>query len=321
MATVMIRTVGLGIYSNSMLAPLVSHLKLWFAVRVPLLIAILLTPMLAGGSSGPLNTVGLGQEPPSIKQRPPRIYDGVRIEKEIPFCLRESGPVKADLYRPNDDRVYPLVVMIHGGGWIAGDKSNLVDHAHLIAKQGFVVCSINYRLAPRHLYPAPLEDCREAMRWVREQASDWHADLDHVGVWGYSAGAQLAAMLAAKPDAMAPAIDCCVLGGMPCDLTAIPEASRLLAPVFGGTRREFPIVYQEASPILHLSKDFPPTLLFHGEEDQLVDFEFSQRFQAALQALTCPCEFYTVQGQGHLMTFVDADAQRAALKFFQEQLK
>ncbi len=93
-----------------------------------------------------------------------------------------------------------------------GDKWNLADHARQFALQGYVVVSINYRLAPKNPYPAALEDCQDAIQWIRLRAKEWNGDIDRLGIWGYSAGAQLAAMLVVDPQPDAPKIRCCVLG-------------------------------------------------------------------------------------------------------------
>lgn len=245
----------------------------------------------------------------------------VRVSKDLPFADRETGSIKADVYRPANDAECPMILMIHGGGWISGDKWNLADHARQLALQGYVVISINYRLAPKHPYPAALEDCREAIQWVRLRAKEWNGDIDRLGIWGYSAGAQLAAMLVVDPQPDAPKIRCCVLGGMPCDLTTIPEDSRLLHSVFGATRGENPEIYRRASPLLLCDATIPPCFLFHGEEDLLVHFSLSQSFQEKLLSLQVECELFPVKGQGHLVTFVHLAPREAAIHFYAKHLK
>ncbi len=152
-----------------------------------------------------------------------------------------------------------MIVLIHGGAWITGDKWNFSDHARQLVDEGFVVASINYRLAPNSLpFAVGRLSRRIEMGWPIAQALECR--YRSIGLWGYSAGAQLAAMLALKPQEDTPKIRCCVVGGLPCDLTTIPEDSQLLSAVFGGTRREKPELYREASPTflcLQRSSYFP----------------------------------------------------------------
>ncbi len=196
------------------------------------------------------------------KNAPQEKRVSLRVEKNIPFSGTDGQQVCADLYRPDNSEVLPIVVMIHGGAWVAGDKWNVADHAREMARAGFVVMAINYRLAPVHLYPAHLDDCKDALRWVAKHHADWYGDIDRLGVWGYSAGAHLAALLAFGPIDNLPRPIACVAGGIPSDLRKIPENSRLLSPVFGGTRGEKPKVYEEASPIRFVENSSPPASCF-----------------------------------------------------------
>jgi len=246
----------------------------------------------------------------------------LQVQKDLVFHEVADEEVAADFYRPAGDRVLPLVVMIHGGGWISGDKWNVIDHAKELARNGMAVLAINYRLAPDHRYPAQLEDCRKALAWAAQRASDWSVDCDRVGLWGYSAGGQLASMLATDaPETHPVKIRCLVAGGAPNDLTYIPEQSNVLAMVFGGSRKELPEVYKNASPIYRLNAQCPPALLFHGTKDLLVPFDTSVRFQERAKEVGVDCELIPIEGQGHLVTFLHPKGRSSAIEFLSKYLK
>ncbi len=266
------------------------------------------------------DTLVCAQEPSQPAKIEPANTIRLRVERNISFTQSGEESITADLCRPDSDELLPIVVMIHGGGWITGDKWNVTDHAREMANAGFVVMSINYRLAPKHPYPAQLEDCRAALTWIEKHADDWKADKERLGVWGYSAGAQLAAMLALQPLDSSVKPRCCVGGGTPCDLTGIPEDSRLLAGVFGKTRGEAPDVYRDASPITFASSNAPPCFWFHGTTDFLVPIENSRTMHRKLTELGASSELYEIPGQGHLITFLDAKARIKAIEFLKKHL-
>ncbi len=242
----------------------------------------------------------------------------IRCERDLDFRRVDGETVKADLYRPDDDQIYPLVIMIHGGAWSAGDKWNLVDHAREMAQAGFVALSINYRLAPKHQMPDQIADCRAALVWAAQQAELWKADTNRLCLWGYSAGAQLSAWMATAPQENEPKIRCVVAGGAPCDFEFIPEDSGAIVHVMGGTRQDLPGVYLEASPLTHATSASPPFFFFHGTTDLLVPPASSRKLYDKLRQLKIEAEYYTVEGRGHLLTFLDSTARRRAIDFLRK---
>ncbi len=242
----------------------------------------------------------------------------IRTERDLEFLRVEGEVVRADLYRPDDDAIYPLVIMIHGGAWSAGDKWNLIDHARELAQAGFVALSINYRLAPKHQLPEQLADCRAALVWAAANADLWKADANRLCLWGYSAGAHLSAWMATTPRPGEPKIRCVVAGGAPCDFEFIPVDSVALVHVMGGTRQELPEFYREASPLHHASSNAPPFFFFHGTTDLLVPPTSSRRLYDKLRQLQVEAEYFTVEERGHLMTFLDGPARRRAIDFLRK---
>lgn len=125
---------------------------------------------------------------------PPRLPKGVQAVRDLPYVESGHDRNRLDLYLPEKaEGRLPLVVWIHGGGWLAGSKDNC--KALMMATKGYVVASINYRLSQHAVFPAQIEDCKGAIRWLRAHADKYHIDPKHVGVWGGSAGGHLVALL------------------------------------------------------------------------------------------------------------------------------
>jgi triacylglycerol lipase len=242
----------------------------------------------------------------------------LRVQRDLEYRRVDGQGVLADLYRPDDDQIYPLVLMVHGGAWSSGDKWNLADHARELAQAGFVVLSINYRLAPKYQMPEQIADCRAALAWAAAQAPQWKADAQRICLWGYSAGAHLSAWLATDRQPGQPAIRCVVAGGAPCDFEFIPPDSSALAHVMGGTRQRLPESYTQASPLTHASADSPPFFFFHGSADLLVPPESSRKLYERLRSLGVEAEYLTVQNMGHLLTFLNNSARRQAIDYLRK---
>lgn len=245
----------------------------------------------------------------------------VRVERNLVFREVAGTRIKADLYRPDDEKTYPLIVMIHGGAWSVGDKWDLKHHAQELARAGFVAVSVNYRLAPSARIQQQLGDCRFALQWAAGQADAWGADGRLLGLWGYSAGAQLAALLALQPAADDPPIAAIVAGGIPSDFSFVPEDNRLLSYVMGGTRKEKPEVYRQVAPLECAHAGAPPFFIFHGDRDQIVPQHVSQRFADKLEHLDVAVQYKVVSGKGHLLTFFDQATRQAAVTFLQSHLE
>lgn len=129
----------------------------------------------------------------------PELPAGVREYRDVVYSTLPKTPygrrdLHVDIFRPDDEKVYPALLMIHGGGWNSGDKSLQVPMAQQIAKSGYVTIPVEYRLIPEAVYPAGLHDVKTAIRWVRAHAAEYGIDPDRIAVSGCSAGAQLATL-------------------------------------------------------------------------------------------------------------------------------
>ncbi len=123
----------------------------------------------------------------------------VPIRKDIEtavYTKSTQGPLRVDITRPQKDKsLHRLIVLIHGGGWVSGNRADMQEIADYLAKKGFVAASIDYRLVPRSHWPAQLEDAQAAVRWLRQQASKLDIDPSEVGAAGISAGGHLSSFL------------------------------------------------------------------------------------------------------------------------------
>lgn len=244
----------------------------------------------------------------------------LKIQFNVNYGDQSEEMHRADIYRPKSDEKLPAIILIHGGAWMLGDKNHDAQHARTIASNGFVVMAINYRLAPKHRYPAQVDDCFMALEWLEKNKDQLNADTGRVGTWGYSAGGHLAAMMATKPKSGLPRVRACVAGGAPCDLTAIPDDNRLLKGFLGGTKAQLPDVYRDASPVTHVSNDDPPVFLFHGTSDWLVPPLSSEKMYDTLVRENVPCERFLVEKKSHIMTFLDRNALQESIVFLKRIL-
>jgi len=197
-----------------------------------------------------------------------------------------------DVYRPQSKQQAPLVVIVHGGAGISGDKAdwwpaNLADR---LAQEGFLALSINYRLAPRHRWPAAVNDVRAAIDSFRARSGELRCDESRVFVIGMSAGALFAEMAAARePHSIAGVIS---ISGVH-DLTCVrrPWVDVLL----GDADR------RAASPVRAVRAEFPPTLLIHGEQDCLVPVEQSLAMRHALTSQGHEARLVRMPGANHFL--------------------
>ena len=229
-------------------------------------------------------------------------------------------PRVGDFYRPAGVGPFPAVLLIHGGSWQRGSRSEMVKFATRLTDAGYAVFNIDYRLAPEHHYPAQLVDVRAAFAWLHAHARSLAVDPDRIAVMGYSAGAHLALLLGLADVEGAPRPRAIVAGAAPSDLTEYPN-SPILATLIGGSGAALPDLYADASPISHVSPGDPPVLLYHGALDWIVDVEQSRRLLAALHAAGVPAQLFEEPWSGHGTAFLlDGDSFRAALAFLAEEM-
>ena len=246
---------------------------------------------------------------------------------------------KLDIYLPEEGTYtepLPVVVWIHGGAWRAGSKENCRSRVFL--KDGYAAASINYRLIQHAIYPAQVEDCKAAIRYLRANAKKYNIDPDRIGVWGSSAGGHLVALLGTtgdvkdfdkgpNPHLSSKVQAVCDFFG-PTDFTRMSDFESRMdhdaadspeSLLVGGPVQENKEACKRANPITYVSRNDPPTLIVHGDKDPLVPHNQSELLYEALKKADVDVTFHTVKGGGH--GFRDAKVDRMVKDFFNRHLK
>lgn len=240
--------------------------------------------------------------------------DGVAVEKDIEYGNVDGRSLKLDLYRPKKiAKPVPVLLFIHGGAWKSGKRQDYHFYTKAFAKKGYVVATVSYRLSGEAPFPAAVQDCKCAVRWLRANAKKYRIDPNQIAVIGGSAGGHLAMMLGYADD---PALE----GkgghaGVSSRVSAVvnlygvydmttefaQKASAVKNFLAGKTIAEAPKLYRQSSPRFHLDKNDPPTLILHGTIDEVVPIVQSDALAAHLKRLKIPHEYGRLTGWPHTM--------------------
>lgn len=258
------------------------------------------------------NKEDLGEKPFSTTMNLPEpVRTSVQIIKNVEYGYGGSLPLYLDVYIPEKPIMKPMpaVVFIHGGGWKSGDK--YPSQVKSLAERGFFAISVNYRLSGVAIFPAAVEDCKCAVRWLRANAIKYNIDSNRIGVWGGSAGGHLALMVGCadeiaglegkggweKYSSRVQAV-CSYYG--PADLTHMQDGDTTAPAQFlGGTPKEKPEAYGLASPVTYVSPEDPPLLMIHGNTDMVVPYTQSVTMQQAYLNWGLEVELVKVLNAGH----------------------
>jgi len=193
--------------------------------------------------------------------------------------------------------------------------------AKRLARENFVVFNISYSLAPKYHYPAQIEDCRAALLWMRRNADTIKIDSERIGVWGYSAGGHLAALLGVMEGNKSDKVKAVVAGSTPHDLTLYP-ADESTIKFLGTTFEKDPELFRKASPVFNVSAGDPPMFLYHGTWDRIVDLKHTLDMQQALERAGVMNELHLVKGLGHIPLFLfNSTAVTHGIRFLKQQLQ
>lgn len=272
------------------------------------------------------------------------------VVRDLIYAERTGVQLRADWHPANMDghkagANMPACIVIHGGGWFKGDKKDMESISARLADYGIGALNIKYRLAPDYRFPAPVIDTKDAIRWLKANASRLGVDPDRVCLMGYSAGAHLALMAGfTQPsdgldDTTPPGakifrfpdgsvlkdlpkdlrVKAIAAGGTPVDLTD-GSYNKYYEKFFGKPPTEIPQTYRAASPITYVRKDLPPVFLYHGKNDWIVEVEQSRRLVDKLRSVGVDVEYLEVTF-GHVATFLFDDKEvGAAINFLKARL-
>jgi acetyl esterase/lipase len=275
---------------------------------------------------------------------PPPVAESIQLVADVPYADTANPRQRLDLLLPKrqgEAKPLPVVVFIHGGAWLGGDRlAGYVPLSPFLVSGEYAGVTVGYRLSSEAIWPAQIHDVKAAVRWVRANAGKYNLDPERIGVIGPSAGGHLAAMLGTSGGVkelegdlgphkdVSSRVACVVDEFGPSDLPNMGKAPSRInheapeAPegrLIGGAVGSKPEVARAASPITYVSPDDPPFLIVHGTKDDMVPFEQSKRLHEALQKAGVPSTFIPVEGGGH-GGFRNSELPRRTKAFFDKHL-
>lgn len=249
------------------------------------------------------------------------VPDTVELVRDVEFGKGGGRPLKLHIIRPKDapERPMPVITFVHGGAWRAGNKNAGVLRLIPFVQKGYFSVSIEYRLTGEAVFPAQIEDCKCAIRYLRAHAKQYNIDPDRIGAWGSSAGGHLVAMLGTTggvkdlegsggwPEQSSRVQAVCDWYG-PADLLAMADqpsrmdhdgAASPEGRLVGGVVKQNPDNARRASPVTYVDGSDPPFLIMHGTEDMTVPYGQSEILHKALRRAGVDVSFFPVRGAGH----------------------
>ncbi|MBK9169954.1 MAG: alpha/beta hydrolase [Bryobacterales bacterium] len=257
------------------------------------------------------------QVPSDMKPNtPPAIPDWVSVESNISYGQYAEN--KLDILRPKEPAAgrRPGVLLIHGGGWTGGTKESRIEYAGMqYLKQGFVVATVQYRLAGVAPAPAAVTDVLNAAAWFRKNAKNYGVDPNRIVVTGDSAGGHLALMVGMTPRSakLGPAAKVAAV----VNFYGITQVDDQLD---GPNMRKYAVTWvpegpdrfalaRRVSPMSYVRRNVPPILTVHGDADKTVPYEHGANLTRALDAAGAPATLHTLGGEGHSVPKARLDAE------------
>lgn len=273
-------------------------------------------------SAGPLSAQDLNPQ----KQKALQIagQNEVELRLDQPYAGNANPKQQVDVYLPKKRRTgqpLPVVALIHGGGWVNGDRIGYAAQAIQLARTGdYAAITVGYRLTKEASWPAQVHDCKAAIRWIRAHARELNLDADKIAVWGSSAGGHLSSLLGTSGGVKELEGD---LGPNTTFSSRVQAVVNLCGPedfsqalmfdkdsqpiwkddavsgLLGGNAQEKTAEAKAASPVTYVSSDDPPFITFHGTKDQRVAYRHAETIHAALQKAGVTSLLVPITDGGH----------------------
>jgi acetyl esterase/lipase len=280
---------------------------------------------------------GLAQNNPVIDLFP----KGTILHGNVPYSNDVSPKHMLDIYLPpNAKGITPLVVFVHGGGWLVNDKYADIGYMKKtvaeIVGSGYALASIDYRFSTQAVFPAQIQDCNKAVSFLIDHASKYHFDTSRIAVMGFSAGGHLASLMGLSKNND---IETFFVNGSnksftfkavvdfygPAELVLFPGANDEKSPeglLIGAAPLKRPDLAKVASPVTYVDRNDPPFLIIHGEKDELVSPKQSQLLSAWLHVVGVQNELILVKDAPHFGEMFDTDDIRTkVIAFLKKELR
>ncbi|HOK55939.1 MAG TPA: alpha/beta hydrolase [bacterium] len=247
-----------------------------------------------------------------------KIPENVEIIKDVVYGEVDGKKLLLDIVKPEkNEGKMPVIVFVHGGAWRGGDKQGGIYRLIQFAEKGYFCVTINYRLSQEAKFPAQIEDCKCAIRFLRGNSEKYNIDQDKIGVWGPSAGGHLVALLGTTGDikefegnggwkeysSRVNAV--CDWFGPSDFLTGFEKSNKegspykVISELIGGEIELLKEKAKKASPVYYVNKDCPPFLIMHGDKDNVVPYVQSVILYNKLKENNVPVTLVKIKDGGH----------------------
>jgi acetyl esterase/lipase len=272
---------------------------------------------------------------------PPKVPESVELKADLPYAGNTNPRQMVDLYLPKNrasDKPLPVVVYIHGGGWMNGSRKNAGPAVAFATSGNYAGVSVGYRLSQEAKWPAQIHDCKAAIRWIRGHAKEYNLDPDRIGVTGTSAGGHLVSLLGLTAGVkelegsigeftgLSSAVTCVANFCGPQDMAsplmqgeAALKDDPAVSGLLGGSIKEKAAEAKAASPLTYVHAGAPPFLTAHGTKDMRVNFNNATRLHEALTKAGDSSILLAMTDAGH--GFGSPELDRRLRQFFDMHLR
>ena len=224
------------------------------------------------------------------------------VRNDIEFGRQGDVSLTLDAYTPPGPGPFPAVVIVHGGGWVAGNKQTYVRPLfEPLSHAGLAWFSVNYRLAPAYPFPAAADDVSQAVEYVRSHAAEYRVDPRRIAILGESAGGHLVSYVGARNPGVAAVVSFYGVHDFEARERGLGKVSDNTKALLGVSDFSDAAVkrMREASPAAYVKRQMPPFLMIHGTKDQAVPYDQSVKMCEKMRDAGASCELFTVEGAGH----------------------